>query len=472
VSAIVDAAGMITAAGRSAAERLAQLPDAIRKEVLGELTEDEARALEYDWAFWRRPSQELPPEPWSLAMWMTGRGYGKTRIGSEAINEWAKEFARMFLVGRTSSDVRDVMIEGESGILASSPPWWRPEYEPSKRRLTWPNGAIATAYTGEEPDMLRGPQFEKGWMDELAAWQYPQEAFDNAMFGLRLGDNPQAVITTTPKNVPIIRKLVRDPDVKILTGTTYENIGNLAPLFIRRIVKRYEGTRLGMQELLGKLLEDVAGALWSRERIDALRVRVPAAQLVRVVVAVDPPAGQTQVEAVEREETAECGIVVCASGWCSCMGRPSLHGFVLEDATIYGKPDEWGDRALQMYKKWRADRIVAEANNGGEMVGFVIAARPGGIVAPVTLVWASRGKQTRAEPVAALYAPRSEIPIHHVGSWPELEDQQVTWVPGERSPDRMDALVWGITQLFLSEGETAEQEGTLVHDEPSTISPV
>jgi phage terminase large subunit-like protein len=462
---------VIGAPGRSAAERLALLPADQRAELLAELTEDEAAALEHDWPFWRRPSQELPPEPWSIAMWMTGRGFGKTRIGSEAINEWAKKFGRMFLIGRTSSDVRDVMIEGESGILACSPPGWRPEYEPSKRRLTWPNGALATAYTGEEPDMLRGPQFEKGWMDELAAWQYPQDAFDNAMFGLRLGENPQALITTTPKNVPIIRKLVRDPDVVVRSGTTYENIANLAPLFIRRIVRRYEGTRLGMQELLGRLLEDVAGALWSRDRIDALRVR-QAPQLVRIVVAVDPPAGQTQVEAVEREETAECGIVVCASGWCSCAGRPALHGFVLEDATIFGKPDEWGDRALQMYKKYRADRIVAEANNGGEMVGFVIAARPGGLAAPITLVWASRGKQTRAEPVSALYAPRSEIPVHHVGSWPELEDQMVTWVPGERSPDRMDALVWGMTQLFLSEGETAEEEGTRVYEDPQQISPV
>ena len=364
-------------------------------------------------------------------MYLAGRGWGKTRVGAEIIRQDAKSFGRIALVGATAADVRDVMVEGESGILAISPPNERPTYEPSKRRLTWPNGAVATTYTAEEPDRLRGPQHERAWADEVAAWKYPG-AWDMLMFGLRLGRDPRAVATTTPKQTPHMRAIKAAPGTVIIRGRTYDNAANLAPSFLTAVTTRYAGTRLGRQELDGEDLDDNPNAMWQRARIDELRV-TKHPDLVRVVVAVDPAASAT-------EESAETGIIVAGLG-------TDGHGYILDDCTVHGSPNAWGRAAVTAYHKHRADRIVAEVNNGGDMVIFVLETVDANV--PTAKVHASRGKATRAEPVAALY---EQGRVHHVGSFPHLEDQLCTWEPGQTSPDRLDALVWALTELMLEQG--------------------
>lgn len=341
-------------------------------------------------------------------------------------------WGRVALVARTAADVRDVMVEGESGILAISPPWFMPRYEPSKRRLTWPNGAIATTYSGDKPDQLRGPQHDGAWLDELAAWRYP-EAFDQVMFGLRLGDNPQWIGTTTPRATKLIRDLLKDKSVVITKGTTYENRANLAPPTMQQFERKYAGTRLGRQELDGVVLDDVPGALWTLGLIDTLRV-YEHPDLVRVVVAIDPSVSSG-------EDSAEAGIIVAAKGG-------DGHGYVLDDVSMRDTPAKWGLEAIAAYNKFEADRIVAEDNNGGDMIEQVLRSvvKTGERMPPYSKVHASRGKLTRAEPVSALY---EQGLIHHVGSFAELEDQMTTWIPGEKSPDRMDALVWAFTELMV-----------------------
>lgn len=326
------------------------------------------------------------------------------------------------------------MVEGESGLLSINPTI---RYEPSKRRLTWPNGSMATTFSADEPDRLRGPQHHRIWCDELAAWRYGQQTWDMAMFGLRLGSDPRAIVTTTPKPVKLVRDLM-DPkreDVVITTSTTYANADNLAPSFLSSIVRRYEGTRMGRQELQGELLEDVEGALWSYAIIDAARVSTHP-DLARAVVAIDP-SGSSDGDAQ--------GIVICGTG-------SDGHGYVLADRTCHLSPDGWARRAVQAYQEFNADRIVAEKNYGGDMVEHTIrtAARDMGLSVPVTVITATRGKRQRAEPVAALYEQQR---VHHVGSLPELEDEMTQWTPesGE-SPNRMDALVWALSHLMVRGG--------------------
>lgn len=366
---------------------------------------------------------------------MAGRGFGKTRTGAEFIRDQVENAGkrRIALVGRTSSDVRDVMVEGESGLLGVSPPWFRPVYEPSKRRLTWPNGAVATTYTSDKPDQLRGPQHDLAWADELATWRYP-EAWDMLMLGLRTGSRPRAVATTTPRPIRLIRNLVeRDgEDVVMVRGTTYENLHNLAPTFKEQIIRQYEGTRLGQQELEAILLDEVPGALWARADIEKPRVQKHP-DLARVVVGVDPAA-------TSGDEANQTGIIVA--------GRVEDEGYVLEDKTLRASPEGWATAAINAYLDHKADLIIAEDNNGGEMVESTIktAAKNMKVSVNVKRIRASRGKHTRAEPIAAMY---EQGRIHHVGSFPELEDQMCTWVPGEDSPDRMDAMVWAMTDLLL-----------------------
>lgn len=351
----------------------------------------------------------------------------------------------MALVGRTSADVRDVMVEGESGILACAPPTNRPRYEPSKRRLTWPNGAQATTYSGDEPDLLRGPQHDAAWADELAAWRYP-EAWDQLQFGLRLGTDPRVVVTTTPRATPLIKNLLAAPTTRTTRGSTRENAANLAPAFLSQIVARFEGTRLGRQELDGAILDDNPGALWQRENIEATRLFQAPALFSRVIVGVDPqvadPAQTTD------EQTAETGIIVAGVAGSGTQAR----GYVLDDRSVRASPQGWASAVIAAYTKNKADRIIAEANNGGAMVEAVIAtaAKDAGLRVPVTLVHASRGKAIRAEPVAALY---EQGRISHVGAFPELEDQLCSWEPGQKSPDRMDALVWAFTHLMVTTDE-------------------
>lgn len=414
----------------SLAERLAALPRKQLQEAIETLTDDEAAALLYDWKFWARPSQLPPPGDWRVWLILAGRGFGKTRTGAETTIDRVRRSVskRVGLIAPTAADARDVMVEGESGILACSPPDFRPLYEPSKRRLTWPNGAVATLFSAEEPDRLRGPQHDFIWADEPAAWKYP-ETWDMAMFGLRLGTNPQVVATTTPRPTRLIRDLVADPGTVVTRGTTYENARNLAPAFLTAIVKKYEGTRLGRQELNGEILDDNPGALWSRNVIEALRVREHP-PLLRIVVGVDPAV-------TSDPKSDETGIVVAgvdAAG----------HYYVLADASLQGTPLTWATAVKRVYDQYRADRVVAEKNNGGELVEANL--RTVDRTLSYRGVWASRGKQTRAEPISSLY---EQGKVHHVGTFPLLEDQMCDWAPdsGDPSPDRMDALVWAITEL-------------------------
>ena len=404
------------------------------------LTPAEARALLYDWAFWARANQLPPDGEWRVWLVLAGRGFGKTRTGAEMIRARvaARTAHRLALVAPTAGDARDIMVEGESGILAVSPPWERPRYEPSKRRLTWPNGALATLFSADEPERLRGPQHDAAWCDELASWRNP-EAWDMLMFGLRLGTDPRVVVTTTPRATSLLRGLIVDPTVMVTQASTYENRANLAPAFFGQIISKYRGTRLGRQELEAELLEDVPGALWTRPMLEASRVRaVPP--LIRVVVAIDPAVSST-------ERADETGIIVAGK---DAAGQ----GWVLADASGRYQPAEWAKTAVSVYRAHKADRIVAEVNNGGDMVEATLRMIEPNI--SFAAVRASRGKVTRAEPVAALY---EQGRVRHLGVFPGLEDQMCAFTadahcsPSTRSagysPDRVDALVWALTDLLV-----------------------
>lgn len=406
-----------------------------------ELDDEAATVLQYDWECWAREKQ-LPPEgSWRYWLILAGRGFGKTRTGAEWVRgEIDAGKKRVALVGPTAADVRDVMVEGESGILNVCPPWDRPLYQPSKRRLVWPNGAMAFLYSAEEPERLRGPQHDAAWADELAAWTYLQETWDQLQFGLRLGDDPRACITTTPKPLPLVRQLVADPDCVTSRGSTYDNRVNLADAFVSKIIKRYEGTRLGRQELQAELLEDVPGALWSFETLVKARVK-HCPEMQRIVVAVDPSGSSGD------DEGDAQGIVVAGLG-------VDGFGYVLADRTCKLSPEGWGRQVISAFDDHLADRIVAEKNYGGDMVRATIQAVRA--TAPVVLVTASRGKIVRAEPVSALY---EQGRVHHVIDDPinnplaELEEEMrltnSTGYLGVGSPNRMDALVWAITDLML-----------------------
>ena len=402
--------------------------------MLKRLTADEQATLAYDWTFWARPNQLEPPGDWRIWLLLAGRGFGKTRTGAEWVRQQIERdrCGRLALLAPTAADARDVMVEGESGILSICPNWNRPVYEPSKRRLTWPNGALATLYSADEPERLRGPQHDGAWVDELGAMSYPDQAWAQLTFGLRLGRNPRAVVTTTPKPIPVIKTLTKDPTCYVTRGTTYDNIMNLPQAFVRQIVSRYEGTRLGRQELMAEILEDVEGALWSLQAIEATRVVRPP-ELVRIVVAIDPAVTNT-------EESDETGIIVAG------LGRDG-NGYVLADLSLKASPDGWGRRAAKAFDEFSADRVVYEANQGGDMVRHVLKTVDQRL--PLREVHASRGKQTRAEPIAALY---EQGRVHHVGVLRKLEDQMTTWQPDDPragSPDRVDALVWALTDLML-----------------------
>lgn len=424
-----------------------------QQEWLSQLSEEESHALLYDWGFWSRPNQRPPTDKeWSVWLILAGRGFGKTRSGAEWVREQVEQYGRrrIALVARTAADVRDVVVEGESGLIAISPPWNMPKYEPSKRRITWPNGAIAQCFGADEPNLLRGPQFDAAWCDEVASWRY-REAWDNLMLGLRLGMNPQCVVTTTPRPVPIIKELVKDAQdpqgtTVISTGSTYENLDNLAPTFIREVVKRYEGTRLGQQELYAALLLDTPGALWNHNLIELTRVK-EAPELDRIVIGLDPPASDKETSATE-EKLAECGIIIAGI---ARIGK-ERHAFVLDDFSLQGaSPNEWAKAAVAAYERFEADRIVPEINNGGAMVVYTIRTVNGKV--SVKPVRATRGKYTRAEPIASLYEQKL---VHHVGYLAQLEDQMTSWIPGGKSPDRMDALVWALTELMLEGREAAK----------------
>lgn len=414
-------------------------------DILSGFSDREILALAYDWdGVFARPSQRLPQEivDRSKMGWLAlaGRGWGKTRVGAETIRSKVEsgKYGRAAFVAPTAADARDVMVEGESGILACAPPWARPIYEPSKRRLTWPNGAIATLYSADEPDRLRGPQHDIAWADELAAWRYP-DAWDMLEFGLRLGPHPIAVVTTTPKPTKLVKQLVSDPRFVVTAGSTFENEENLAASFITSIRRKYEGTRLGQQELYARILDDNPNALWQRGNIDEHRVMKAPVELERIVVAIDPAV-------TSNADSDETGIVVAARGRERLPDGDSVsHFYVLADCSLRDTPEQWGRRAVAAYNEINADRIVGEVNNGGDLVETVLRNIDRNI--SYTAVRASRGKTARAEPIAALY---EQGRVHHVGTLGALEDQLCDYDPAvsEKSPDRMDALVWAITELM------------------------
>lgn len=409
--------------------------------MLSSLTPQEIAKLKYDWKFWARPNQLAPEGDWNTWMVLAGRGFGKTRMGSEWVRQLAEDNpgCRIALVGETAADARDVIIKGDSGLLACDPNLSEDSWSPTNRCLTWPNGSRAWCYNATEPDQLRGPQHHFGWVDELAKFRYSQEVWDQLMFGLRLGEHPQVLVTTTPQPKAIIKKLVADPDSVVTRGSTLDNQANLAKNTVKALYDRYGGTRLGRQELDGEILGDIPGALWHRHQIDEARVEKAPDDLERVLVAVDPAASS-------HEGSDENGIVVVGlardeDGY----GR----GYILEDASLRGTPEDWAKKAVSLYRKWSADKIVAEKNQGGEMVSSVIKAQDRSV--PVKLVHASRGKVIRAEPISALY---EQGRVHHVGCFDLLEDQMCEFsidnIRNEStgSPDRVDALVWGLTEVF------------------------
>lgn len=425
-------------------DSLLSLPVVERLTAIQSLSSRDAEALLYDWmGLWARDNQRPPSGPWRSWLIMSGRGYGKTRTGAEWVR-WRVEsggYGRIALVAPTAADARDVMVEGESGMLAIAPSWNRPLYEPSKRRLTWANGAIATTYSADEPDRLRGPQHDSAWGDEIAAWRDASSgdatgtAWNNLMLGLRIGPNPQAVGTTTPRPVKLIMQLVENAATVVTRGSTFENRANLSPAFIADILRQYKGTRLGRQELYGELLTDMPGALWTRSMFDD-RGQLP--DLARVVIAVDPAA-------TAHEESDNTGIIAAGKG-------VDARGYVLADRSCKLSPDGWARRAVAAYHEFGADRIVAEGNNGGEMVRHVIQTVDPKI--KVVIVHASRGKVARAEPVAALYEQQR---ITHTEPFDDLEDELCTWTPESgASPDRLDALVWAITDLMLGDQRTRQ----------------
>jgi phage terminase large subunit-like protein len=428
-----------------------------------------------EWNIWGRRAQVPPPGDWRYWLILAGRGFGKTRAGAEWVrSQVLAGCSRIALIGPTAADVRDVMIEGESGLLSIAPPWDRPLYQPSKRRLVWPNGAMAFLYSAQEPERLRGPQHDAAWADELAAWTYGQQTWDQLLLGLRLGSNPRAVITTTPKPSLLVRQLFVDSDCVVTRGSTYENSANISRAFIDRIIKRYEGTRLGRQELHAEILSDTPGALWPLQTLLACRT-ADHPDLTRVVVAVDP-SGSNGVDEGDAQ-----GIVVAGLG---VDGR----GYVLADRSCRLSPEGWGRRAVEAFDAFGADRIVAEKNYGGDMVRFTIQTVRKTV--PVTMVTATRGKVVRAEPVSALY---EQGRIRHVVADPahnpladlenELRRATSNGYLGEGSPNRMDALVWALTELFLTEApsgaaylelarrERAESETNPVQPSDMTFAP-
>lgn len=434
----------ILEANRSYASRVSMWEDEARDIFLNSFTQEELERLELEWWFWGRPKQLAPgPDcPCCGGQWLTwlilaGRGWGKTKTGAEWVHSTINDgtYKRFHLVAATAADARDIMVEGPAGIMASAKPWNKTTYHPTKRQVSWENGAVALIFSAEEPDRLRGEQCEAAWCDELAAWNYP-ETYSQLQFGLRLGKFPRTVITTTPRPTATVKEIAVAPTTHVTKGITYENFDHLAPAFIAEIIRVYEGTRWGQQEIYAEILDDAPGALWTSELIESTRIKKEeqpiASRFKKMVVAIDPA---TTVS----EESSETGIVIAGL-------THDDHAYVLQDASGRMKSGEWARRAIALYDAWECDHIVAEVNQGGDMVEHTINVyRP---EIKVVQVRATRGKELRAEPVSAAYEKGH---VHHVGRFELLEAQMTGWEPGtdEKSPDRLDALVWAMTDLVV-----------------------
>lgn len=414
--------------------RLLAMSDRARARLLERMSPDDRRALAEDWDVWAEPGQRPPPGDWRLWLILAGRGFGKTRAGAAWVNRIARAPGgrRIALVGATLDEARAVMVEGPAGVLATAETGLRPDWQPSLGRLRWKSGAEARLYSAESPDGLRGPEHGYAWCDELAKWGRAEDSWANLMMGLRAGPAPRAVVTTTPRPMALLERLIAEPGTVVTRGRTWDN-PHLGERFVAAMAARYAGTARGRQELEGELLREAEDALWTRAGLDVARAQAPLPAPVRVVIGVDPPASVKGV----------CGIVAAGR---LADGR----GVVLADASIaHAVPERWAAAVTACARAWRADRVVAEANNGGEMVRAVLAAS--GAALPIELVHAARGKAARAEPAAMLYAQGRVI---HAAGFPELEAQLCGftvgggWQGADPSPDRADALVWALDALF------------------------
>jgi phage terminase large subunit-like protein len=426
------------------ASLLRDLPDEEVAKLLKELGPKKAAELQHDWGFWARPEQLEPDGDWNIWVALAGRGWGKTRAGAEWVRHRIRSGDKIVhCVAPTKGDVRRVMVEGDSGLLNVC---WEgdktyrgkhigfPVWSPTNNSLTWENGAKAVFFSAEDPERLRGPQAYSAWCDELCAWRNAQDTWDMMMFGLRLGRHPKVFVTTTPKTTKLIRNILNDDKTTVSKGSTYDNAANLADTFLDAVRKTYEGTRLGRQELYAEILDEASGALWNRTLLAKCEVEkdeVP--QLSRIVVAIDPAV-------TSNAESDMTGVIVAGI---------DINGtaYVLEDHTGRYTPQQWASKAVELYRDHMADRIVAERNQGGDMVRHTLHTEDETV--PVKLVHASRGKMARAEPVSALY---EQGKVKHVRGLNDLEDQMVQWEPlgSIGSPDRLDALVWAITDLSLN----------------------
>ena len=436
------------------AEYLLSLPPAQFRAMLARMSDHQRKALRTHWRLWAHDAQLPPAGEWQSWLIMAGRGFGKTRAGAEWVRSVAESDpnARIALVAASLGEARSVMIEGESGLLATSPWGKRPRFEPSRRLLTWRNGAQATLYSAGEPESLRGPQHSHAWCDEIAKWERAgsraEAAWDNLQLGLRLGAQPRLVATTTPRAVPLLRRLLENHEAVITRGSTYENKANLAPGFLKSVKAQYGKSILGRQELDGELIEDLPGALWTRAMLEQAREAAPTSPPVRVVIGVDPPASAAG---------DACGIVVCA------LGEDGIARVLADCSVEKASPEKWARAAANAADKWQADRVVAEANQGGAMVASVL--RAANISLPLKLVHASKGKSARAEPVAALYEAGR---VRHCGQFPALEDELCGLMAGGgyegpgRSPDRADACVWALTELLLGRSASPRVRQTLI----------
>lgn len=389
----------------------------------------------YNWLQNARPSQLPPMGNWRIWLILAGRGFGKTRTGAETLRHWIKQglCRRIALIGETEVETRQVMVEGPSGILSIHPPRERPTYEPSKRQLFWPNGAIANCYSAEAYEQLRGPQFDGAWVDELAKFRNAQEVWDQLMFGLRLGKLPRAIVTTTPRPIALLKKLLTDLDVSVTKGSTFENVKNLAKPFLSYIRRHYETQWLGRQELYADIIEERQGSLWTPTLLEQAKNAYQDTPLKRLIVAIDPAVSHG-------EQSDETGIIVAG------LTTQGI-GVILEDLSLKGPATQWISKAIEAYHRWKADRIVAEVNMGGELVEQLLRTHDPSV--SYKAVRATRGKSLRAEPIAALY---EQGKIWHAGCFPKLEDQLCEYVPGKtsKSPDRLDALVWALTDLMMA----------------------